>query len=323
MLSRASRHLVAFALAAVAAGAGAATPVTAVASDGVLYGITFPATLASIAPAAGTLNPLVSLGSVGPNPLVAALAPDGRSHELTALVGTCIVCPGPRSGGSIIWRLARIDPSNASIVASPPLQRPLAHSIAVDPATHEVWGVTDCFTCASQTVVKVDPSSGTETDVAVLPAPSSFDTLVVLAPKSHTLYVAIAVLGTSRLYVLDTTTATLDAGPSIGQGITGMAVDPSRGSLFVLRGGLQNTVERVDPATGGSNVVASFSGTLSSPTVDPRAHVLYAAETVIVGTFHEIAIVTVEDRTGTTTTGSPINAQVGPLAFLRTAHQTG
>jgi hypothetical protein len=45
--------------------------------------------------------------------------------------------------------------------------------------------------------------------------------------------------------------------------------------------------------------------------------VLYTAETVILGSLHETAIVIVEDRTGAATAGSPINDQIGPLAFQR------
>jgi hypothetical protein len=286
-------------------------------SAGTLYGVTFPATIASIDPSGGTVNPVASLGTVGPNPLIAALASDNRNQEVVALVGTCTVCPGPRGGGPVTWQLARINPSTGSVAAGVQLQRSVVSSIAVDPATHLVWAVADCsFACTVSTVVLVDPSSGSETDMATLPV-SPFDTIVALAPKTHTLYVATQVgAGEYRLFAMNTSTTTVTAGPSIGQGITGMAVDPSSGSLFVLRGAAQPTVERVDPLAGTSTVLATFGGPLSYPAIDARARTLYAEETVFVGSLHETAIVAVNLRTGATATGQPINALFGPLAFL-------
>lgn len=300
-----------------AVGVGAQVAVAAP-PGGALYGISFPSVVSSIDPASGALSPLVSLATVGPNPLVAALAADNRSPDLVALVGTCTVCPGPRGGGPVSWQLARVDTTTGSIQASPVLQRALAFSIAVDPATHQVWGITDCFTCTSQAVVRIDPSSGVETDVATLPLSSSFDTLVALAPRSDTLYLAIPAAGTYQLFAVNTRTGIVAAGPSIGQGITGMAVDTSNGALLVLRSGLTQRVERIDPATGSHTLLATFNGFgLSFATIDPRSHTLFAAGMVQIQTSHEVEIVGVNDRTGAMTVGQPINAIVGPLAFLR------
>jgi DNA-binding beta-propeller fold protein YncE len=300
-------------------GVGAQAVPAAAPVNGALYGITFPATLATIDPASGGQTQVAQLGSIGPNPLVAALAADSRSSALVALVGTCTICPGPRGGGPVFFQLASVDTATGSIQASPVLQRPLAFSIAVDPATHQVWGVTNCFTCASQTVVRVDPSSGVETDVATLPVSSSFDVLVALAPRSDALYLAISVVGTYQLFTVSTTTGIVSAGPQLGQGITGMAVDTSNGALFVLRSGPSQTVERIDPETGSQTVLASFSGIgLSFATIDSRSHTLFAAGLVQIQTFHETEIVSVNDRNGEMTVGQPINAFVGPLAFHRT-----
>jgi len=299
-------------------GVGAQAVPAAAPVSGALYGITFPATLVTIDPASGGQTQVAQLASIGPNPFVAALAADSRSSALVALVGTCTSCPGAKGGGPVFFQLAKVDPATGSIQASPVLQRPLAFSIAVDPATHQVWGVTDCSTCTSQTVVRIDPSSGVETDVATLPVSSSFDTLVALAPRSDTLYLAIPVVGTYQLFTVSTTTGIVNAGPQLGQGITGMAVDTSNDALFVLRNGVSQSVERIDPDTGGQTLLASFSGFgLSFATVDPRSHTLFAAGLVLIQTLHEIEIVSVNDRNGAMSVGQPINAIVGPLAFQR------
>ncbi len=98
-----------------------------------------------------------------------------------------------------------------------------------------------------------------------------------------------------------------------------MAVDTSNGAMFVLRSGLTQTVEQIDPVTGTQTVLATFDGLgLSYPTIDPRSHTLFAAGLVVIQTFHEIEIVSVNERSGAMTVGQPINAIVGPLAFHHT-----
>ena len=307
-------------------GVGAQGVPAAAPASGTLYGISFPALVNSIDPASGTLSPLAPLASVGPNPLVVALTADSRSPDLVALVGTCTVCPGPRGGGPMFWQLAKVNTETGSIQPGPVLGRPLAYSIAIDPANDQVWGLPQCVTlvCATQTVVVVDPSTAAETDVATLPVPSFFDSFVALAPKSHTLYIAIPVAGGFQLFVLNTETRVVTTGPSLGQAITGLAVDSSDGRLFATLGGVTPRVVAIDPSTGAQTVLATLNAFgLSYPTVDPRTHTLYAAGLVVVNSLGATAIVSVNDRSGAVTVGTPITGNVGPVAFQRLRGHAG
>ena len=312
MLKKLATFGLAFAVATVAVGIRAVPASAPV--DGTLYGIAFPSTVASIDPASGTEIALVSLSGVGPNALVQAMAPDAKSGDLDALVTTCTSCPNAKGGGGpVFFQLAVVDPVARSESASPNLLRPISQSIAVDPKTHSVWGVVDCgpLACASSSVVVIDPASGAETDVASLPFAASFDTKVALAPKSHTLYV-LSFAG--QLFAVDIVSGAVVTDPSLGPNITGMAVDTSNGDLFVLRGGLQPQVEQVDPSTGHSTVLATFNGLgLSSATIDPKSHTLFAEESVLGG----FEVVSVNDRGGVVSAGRQVIQLPGPLAFLR------
>ncbi len=312
MLKKLASFGLAFAVASVAVGVRA-VPASAPA-DGTLYGIAFPSTVASIDPASGTVTTLVSLSGVGPNALVQAMAPDAKSGHLDALIMTCTSCPNAKGGGGpVFFQLAVVDPVARSVSAGPILLRPISQSIAVDPKTQSVWGVVDCdlIACASSTVVTIDPASGTETDVASLPFAAFFDTKVALAPKSHTLYVLTFA---GQLFAVDTVSGAVVTDPSLGPNITGMAVDASNGDLFVLRGGPQPQVEQIDPSTGHSTVLATFNGLgLSSATIDPKSHTLFAEGSVVGG----FEVLSVNDRSGAVSTGPQVIQLPGPLAFLR------
>ena len=315
MLKKLARFGLAFAVASVAVGirvVPASAPV-----DGALYGIAFPSTVASIDPASGTVTTIVPLAAVGPNASVQAMAPDARNHDLDTLVTTCTSCPNAKGGGGpVFFQIVLVDPTARSVMAGQILLRPISQSIAVDPKTHAVWGVVDCgfLACASSSVVSIDPATGTESDVASLPFAAFFDTKVAFAPKSGTLYVLTFA---GQLFALDTVSRAVATGPALGPNITGMAVDASNGDLFVLRSGLQPQVERIDPATGQSTVLATFTGLgLTSPTIDAKSHTLFAEELVTVGGLTALDVVSVNDRSGAMSTGQPVAQFAGPLAFL-------
>lgn len=311
MLKKLAGFGLAFALASVAVGirgVPASAPV-----DGTLYGIAFPATVASIDPASGTVTTLASLSGIGPNARVQAMAPDAKNRQLVTLVMTCTSCPNAKGGGGpVFFQIAVVDPAARSVSASPILLRPISQSIAVDSKTHAVWGVVDCdmLACTSSSVVTVDPASGTETDVASLPFPASIDTMVAFAPKSGTLYV---VTFAGQMAAVDTVTGAVVTEPSLGTNIFGMAVDASSGDLFVLRGGLQPQVDQIDPSTGQSTVLATFNGSgLSFATIDAKSHTLFAEGSVVGG----FDVVSVNDRSGAMSTGGLVTQFPGPLAFL-------
>src|SRR5260370_30884445 len=95
-----------------------------------------------------------------------------------------------------------------------------------------------------------------------------------------------------------------------------MAVDTSNGALFVLRSGLTQTVEQIDPVTGTQTVLATFDGLgLSYPTIDPRSHTLFAAGPVVIQTFHEIEIFSGKEPNGPVTVGQPLTPVPRPPAL--------
>lgn len=301
-------------LASLAVGAQAVPAAAPV--DGTLYGIGFPSSIMSIDPASGALSTIVSLAGVGPNALPQAIAADAKSG-LDALVLTCVSCPNPKAGGGpVFFQIAVVNPATGSVSASPILQQPIAPSIAVDPKTHAVWGVADCATtiCSASTVVRIDPSTGAETNVATLPA-AVFAEAVAFAPKTDILYLLTFA---GQLFEVNTAKGTIVTGPALGPNITGMAVDASDGELFVTTGTLQQQqVERIDPETGQSTILATLNGIgLSSPAIDPKSHTLFAISTVQLQTLTAGEVLSLNDRTGSATIGQPTNAARSPLAFL-------
>jgi hypothetical protein len=185
---------------------------------------------------------------------------------------------------------------------------------AFDPRTRLLWAVTNCYSCSSQSLVTVNPATGTETPVATIPITTFGPTdSVAIVADARTLYLSA---GSSKLYALDMQAHTLGPAVSLSPNPIGeIAYDPGSQNLVGLTAGSPYQFVRIDPSTGNETTLANlgFGQSAQSLAVDAAHHTVYSVVSdQLGGQFVE----SVDDVSGTHSAGSPPGDLLFGLAFM-------
>jgi hypothetical protein len=145
-------------------------------STGALYGITqcCPNELVRIDPVTGLESPVAQL--VGDT--FSAMAIDQSTHTLYVASSVHSTYPPPT-------QLLAVNTADGTVVASPLLQRGVI-GLVFDPSVG-VIGVTFC--CFDSFVVKIDPTSGTESTIAEIANTMLLGSTATIDSSTHTIYV--------------------------------------------------------------------------------------------------------------------------------------
>jgi len=312
--------LVAIAVASTVTGFHPAS--AAVPSDGTLFAFKVQATLITLDPASGAQHPVRDLSTLAPNANVGPLEADQHTARLFTVMSSCSPCGIAYTPTD---RIVTINSTTSAVRMSPTLPQRVGGGIAMDPATDSLWAVTDCYLCASESIVKVNPRTGAETSEAVISSQifAPFATLA-LAPASHALYMTFDQGGgPSQLFTLNTDTNALTAGPSLSRSIRQLVYDTSADALFGITSESPQQLVAIDPSSGNEAAVGAFSTTLEleSATIDSLSHTVYATE---IDPFKETAaVLTIDDQSGTNSVSASAANDFGNLAFQATQPTPG
>lgn len=201
-------------------------------------------------------------------------------------------------------------------------------SVAGQPASAGASTGTLFAITSSQTLVKVDPTTGAFTLLTDLNSPNfpqSFD--LASDPAGHKLYVVRMTVTfdtngfpifTQNLLTIDSKTGAILAQPQTSFNAQALVVDASSGDLFAFDG---LHILRVNAATGAGTTIAtvasSFGPFINSLAIDSASHTIYVSREDVSGPIetNQTAISSVNDLTGSVTTGPVLNRPVRQIAL--------
>ena len=298
-----------FAVAIAAVGLGAQAPPTAAMASGTLFGVVgcmfCPQSLDRIDPAAGTET---QVAGVPPVPFIHSLVADPSSD---VLYGTSPYGGGGRGGGPVLWELVTIDLKSGTVSVN---QSVTAFGLAIDPATHTLFGLSDNVNgqTISTSVVHVDPRTGTATAIASLPFFPG-ERGLVLDSATNTLFTQSA---TGGLYAIDVATGAVTT-LQLQSPVLFLAYDSVTGGVYGVMG--QAQLVKLDPRNGGETPVGNFSSAADFPTgiaIDSGRHTIYMVLSELgPGGERETRIGIVNDLTGAGTVGALTALPVAAIAF--------
>ncbi len=297
MLKKSSRRVFGLVVAALIASVAAAQPVPAAApTNGTLLGAVgcqiCNQSLDQIDPAGGTETAIASVGGVG----VQAMVSDPASHLVYASAGY-----GGGKGGAPQAEMIRLDTQTGILTATPNAPvLPLA--MALDPATHALFGVS-YYVNGVFAALRIDPSTWAPTLLATLPSATAS---LALDPASHTLYTESfdysVVPVTGRLFAINTQTGALSSGVILNPAVNNLVYDTASGALFGENDDSPGRFVHVNPTTGAESPVGSFTvtaGFANAAAIDSGSHTVYVVETAIASTGDRVSrIATINDQTG-------------------------
>jgi uncharacterized protein DUF6923 len=295
------RRVLAVAALVLAWLAWASPPVAAATlHGGILLGVQGVATLVAVDPVSGKESTVADLSTLAFHPAISPLAASSRSSLIYAVGSYCLpTCPGPRSEGVPYSEIVTVNPHTGAIQVSAALASTIYGGIALDPATQTLWALTLC-PCATISIVRVDPTTGAETNVAALADPLGPELpQVALDPASQVLYVATTTNAGGELLALNTGTDTLSAGVNLATPVSSLLFDTSSATLFGVTTGAPEQLAKIDPATGTETPIASFGANIGviGAAIDSGSHTVFGD--VYNSLDGSVEIVTVNDETGT------------------------
>ena len=258
-------------------------------------------------PTTGRVNTVADISS--PNLLLGSnLSADPSSHRLFEAELTA----------DLTARLLTID-SVTDAVSITPLSRAIV-GLAFDASSGSLYAVT--AESAPRHVVRVDPVSGAETDLAAFNGDTW--TPVAIDPTTHTFYVISQGTGglglTSQLFSLNTETSVLTPGPVLATPVAGLAYDTSARGLFAITAATPSQLVRLDPASGVETPIGGPLGQVEAEiAVDSASNTIYVSQIAAVdvrGNPSDTRIIAVNDVTGSASIGGLIGAEVRALVFL-------
>jgi hypothetical protein len=289
-------------------------PLPAAASTtGTLFGITGTSQniLARIDPATGAATQLTDLSVSGADAQSAGLVSDPSTHRLF-LVRTSI---SPTSGSV---QLLTINSQTGAILSRPTLPT-VVQSLAFDTDTGTLFGITQT------SVVRVNPTTGSLTQVAPISNPTSAVVSMAIAPTLHSIYLSLDAedpngTGTfsTQILTVDTQTGGVTTSPILSRSARSIAFDTSLGTMFGVSDCCPNDVLQIDQASGVVSFIANAGGNTQGywTAIDPASHTLFEdVGTVDMNTGIETDQLASVDEVSGNVVLSPLAQTVGSLAF--------
>lgn len=287
----------------------------AASSSGTLFAVRGETQVVSIDPSTGAMTTIADVTAPFPGDALGDLASDPATHQLFTVQTTWTFDPTQFPPLIASYQLVTIDTKTHALTTSPDLPQSL--SLAFDPSTHTLFGLTQC--CPAQ-IVRVDPSTGGETAVATVDG-AQLSSMAV-APDTSSIYIASTIFGayppTGVLLRVNTITGAVTTGPSLGVGVIALAYDSSAHALFGKTFCCPTGVVRIDPSTGVEGAVGTFDlGYGNSLAVDPGSHTIFAMEDAQGAMSFDQFVASIDDRSGAIalSTAIPLNGYIRSLAF--------
>jgi hypothetical protein len=321
MLKSLSRRLAGAAAAvslAILPWAGQPLGVAAAGSGTGLFGLASLGQVLSVQPSTGATSLLADLFGPTVQGFPSTLAGDPATHRL--FVGRSLFIDQTVFPPVTAEEIDTIDAVNGGISASSPLLDRQVGPLLFDTGTGTLFGITT--DSAPFALVQVDLATGTETDVASLPGErlSNF----AFAPSLHKAFFLSQSFATSQLYIFDTATRTVSAGPALSSGAFEVAYDTSSNQLFAITFNMFPSMParfaRVDTLTGAVTPLGTYDfGAYLEPgiAINSASHTVYVTQDVfepLTGPITHIA--SIDDTDGSGTLGGTTNNVFGPLFFI-------
>jgi hypothetical protein len=298
----------------------------AAASTGTLFGIASGPNgnvLVKVDPSSGAETQLTDLSVPGAiDAQSSSLASDPATHRLF-LVRTVVTGFDPSTGFPIFeFQLVTVNSQTGAIVSSPSMTGAASQWLAFDTSTNTLFGFT------GQQVVRVDPSTGSQTTFATLPSSfASFIYSIAIARASHTLFVSREDVSgpvetqSTQIIAIDTKTGAMVTGPSFTPSVRSITYDPSWGALFgVTDASVPFSLLGIDPSSGATTFVASLGSNSTQPywmTTDPGSQTVFMDLTTFDPTTfsQQDQMLSINDQTGAELLSPSLAQGIGSLVF--------
>ncbi len=292
-------------------------PAAAASTGGSLFGLSFQAgEIVKLDPSTGQFTVLTTL-PVDPSgifpPGFFGLASDAADHKLFTVRATY----NDPTFQTQLWQVVTIDSTTGATSLSPAMSQGVTVGLAFDPSSGQLFGLAGVM--SSNSVVRVDPTSGAVTHIADLAG--LFEGTFTFAPALHVLYLPEQnAFGQSMVTTVDVITGAISESPALTTSIIQLVYDTGSGKLFGKGAAFPSpSIFEVDPTTGVESVIGPALGfTFQGITVDPVSHNIYLTDDEFGCCGLNQFIETINDQTGvfSDSTGTVGTGQfVGILAF--------
>jgi hypothetical protein len=285
-------------------------PIPAAASaTGTLFGIVLNTlSVSSIDPASGATTKIADLSLPGQRfpGFSISMADDATAHRLYLLrIVTDMTLPPPNNSTVQLVTVDTAHPGTPPTYTVP--IQPLA-GLALDTSSGTLFGITPTNCCPnslSVSIVKVDPSTGSETS----PIPVTGDSfgLMAIDPATHLLYVTSLTFPTTTLLTVNTVAGVVVGSTVLPLGLRGLVFDPSQAALFGTSFCCPAHFVKIDVATLTETILGSYDFGMF---LEPALAIDTASPSHTVFTVQDVS--------------DPSNPQFGPVAHIASINaQTG
>jgi hypothetical protein len=290
----------------------ATPPVT---STGTLYAFGLGPTprVVSVDPATGVLTPVLDFnslpGGLGSGFNSMAVDPGTRRMFIPRSLQDLSVFPIRTT-----YQLVTSNMSTGISTATADLTSSLG-ALVFDNSSSSLYGVS-----GDKHVGRIDPATGIMRNPAAFTADDV--TSMVLAPSSHTLYLASLTYAprTSRLLTMDTLSNVLTVGPVLTPAIRALVYDTSLGALFGLTFCCPARLVQIDPISGSGAAVGVNPplGLGAGVAIDSATHTVFVTQDVLGPFAFNQYIASINDQSGikVLSGGIPSATYVSTLLFV-------
>jgi|SRR6185312_6529096 len=274
--------------------------------------------LVRIDPISGAETELTDLRVSGADAQTFNLVSDPISHRLFAVRDAVTFIPPDQI--SFDERLLTISSQTGAILASPATGPNGLTNLVFDPSTATLYGWN-----RQNSVVRVKPTTGAQSVLAVIGNPNFGVVSMAIAPALHTIFVSIDDEDfetggfSTQIVAVDTFTGAVSRSPVLDRSVRSIAYD---GGLFGLSDCCPYSLIGIDPASGATAQVVDLGGPDSTQpywsAVDPGTHSIFLDLTTQdpsgAGTFVD-SLVTINDQSGLKTFSPALASGANSLAF--------
>jgi hypothetical protein len=277
MVRRASSILLAAATLMVWMVTSVPQPAAAQTAGGTLFGLNpAPGAVFAIDPSTGASTKLADLpaDASGQPPTFFGLASDPDHH----LLYTIRAFYTDSTFTTLQWQVVTIDSRSGAASMSLALALDVPNDLAFDPSSGDLFGISG--NQPPQSVVRIDPVTGSLTHVADLPG--QFAGRFAFASATHTLFVPTQeIVGSAPVNVVvavNTQDGSVSQSPGMALPINQVVFDTASDALFG-EGGFPASIYNLDMGTGAQTLIAPLLGSgffAQVLTVDSATHTIYA-----------------------------------------------
>jgi hypothetical protein len=297
-----------------------ATPLLA--TTGTLFGIAgHQEALAKIDLGTGTVTRIAQLA--GPdNGQVGSLTGDPATHRI---FGIRTSVSGVPPAIAMKNEILTINSQTGTFTVSPPVNAPISEA-KFDTSSNTLYALT------YKSLVRVDPTTGAFTTVALFSNPTSGILSMEVAPGTNKIYISNMTMSfsmppsppsppTTQILTVNTLNGTVSTSPVLSRAIRSTAYDTSTNKLFGATECCPRDLLQVDPVSGTETFVSSINNSNGQifgfhMATDSASHTVFGlVATPITWLTAENHIVSINNQTGTSTISPTLSEGVGAMYF--------